>query len=253
MHDTPLGIATLLFVVAQHASLAVLIGATLCAIWLRTADAPGTALVRGELAKVSMVGAVVLLVVSALRFAIDAAPSDAAESMESMGDAESLATVAGWIGVMHRIAVSTWIGTVVIAAFKVMPHLRDTLPSTARTCASFVRALSKSATYVLVFVVGTGIYNATMHIDSLDHVIESAYGQVLMFKVLLVSVAAALGAYNRFIEMPALMPALEDASTREPTPLLRRFARVLVTESIVLMAVLITAAILVSFVHHHMD
>lgn len=67
-----------------------------------------------------------------------------------------------------------------------------------------------------------------------------------MWRLGLVLVAAALDGHNRFFEMPRLLVALQQDSMRATEPALKRFSRVLHVGSIVLVAVRIAAALLVS-------
>ncbi|MBN3817634.1 CopD family protein, partial [Paraburkholderia sp. Se-20369] len=112
--------------------------------------------------------------------------------------------------------------------------------------AAFVQSLSDAATVALVVLVGTGAYNGWRGVNTSAELIGSAYGQVLLVKLALVLLAAALGGHNRFFGMPKLLAALSHASTIPPGGPLRRFNTVLRVESVVLAGVLAAAAVLVS-------
>jgi putative copper resistance protein D len=112
--------------------------------------------------------------------------------------------------------------------------------------ASFVQSLSDAATYALFVLFSTGAYNGWRGVNAPSNLLESTYGQLLLLKLALVLIAAALGGHNRFFEMPKLMSALRSPSATEPTGLLRRFGLVLHVESIVLAGVVLVAAVLVS-------
>jgi putative copper resistance protein D len=151
-----------------------------------------------------------------------------------------------WVDWLHLLAISAWVGLVLITTYVVMPHLLDAPGSEMQNNASFVQSLSDAATYALVVLFSTGAYNGWRGVSAPVNLLESTYGQVLLLKLALVLIAAALGGHNRFFEMPKLMSALRSPSATEPTGLLRRFGLVLHVESIVLAGVLMVAAVLVS-------
>jgi putative copper resistance protein D len=74
--------------------------------------------------------------------------------------------------------------------------------------------------------------------------LNSIYGQVLVLKLALVLIAAALGGHNRCVEMPTLLSTLKNPSKAVPIGPLRRFGMVLHVESLVLVVVMMVAAVL---------
>ncbi|TCW84242.1 copper resistance protein CopD [Burkholderia sp. SRS-46] len=151
-----------------------------------------------------------------------------------------------WIDWLHLLAISTWVGIVLVTAGVAMPRLLDAPRGDAPAGAAFVQSLSDAATVALVVLVGTGAYNGWRGVNTSAELIGSAYGQVLLVKLALVLLAAALGGHNRFFGMPKLLAALSHASTIPPGGPLRRFNTVLRVESVVLAGVLAAAAVLVS-------
>ncbi|HDR9037941.1 TPA: copper resistance D family protein [Burkholderia contaminans] len=151
-----------------------------------------------------------------------------------------------WIDWLHLLAISAWVGLVLVTTYIVMPRLLDAPGSERHTSASFVQSLSDAATYALLVLFSTGAYNGWRGVNTPANVLESTYGQVLLLKLALVLIAAVLGGHNRFFEMPKLLSALKNPTTNAPTGLLRRFGAVLHVESIVLAGVLMVAAVLVS-------
>ncbi|RQS71646.1 copper resistance protein CopD [Burkholderia sp. Bp8963] len=151
-----------------------------------------------------------------------------------------------WVDWLHLLAISAWVGLVLVTTYVVMPHLLDAPGSERRSSASFVQSLSDAATYALVILFSTGAYNGWRGVNTPANLLVSTYGQVLLLKLALVLIAAVLGGHNRFFEMPKLMAALKSPSAAEPDGLLRRFGLVLHIESIVLAGVLMVAAVLVS-------
>ncbi|SMF99593.1 copper resistance D family protein [Burkholderia singularis] len=151
-----------------------------------------------------------------------------------------------WVDWLHLLAISTWVGLVLVTTYVVMPSLLDAPASERQTSASFVQSLSDASTYALMILFSTGAYNGWRWIDTPVNLGGSAYGQILLLKLVLVLVAAALGGHNRFFEMPTLLSTLRIPTKSEFTKPLRRFGAVLHVESLILLGVLTVAAVLVS-------
>lgn len=151
-----------------------------------------------------------------------------------------------WVDWLHLLAISAWVGLVLVTTYVVMPRLLDAPGNERQTSASFVQSLSDTSTYALIVLFGTGAYNGWRGVNTPANLWGSVYGQVLLLKLALVLVAAALGGHNRFFEMPALLSALKDPAKAVPAGPLRRFGAVLHVESLILLGVLMVAAVLVS-------
>jgi putative copper resistance protein D len=151
-----------------------------------------------------------------------------------------------WADWVHLLAISCWVGIVWVAAFMVAPKMAEAPIADHRNGAAFVQSLSDAATYALVALFVTGAYNAWRGVSSPANLVDSWYGQVLVMKLSLVLVAAALGGHNRFFEMPHLIASLRQPSSMSSARPLKRFATVLHVESWVLAGVLLAAAVLAS-------
>lgn len=151
-----------------------------------------------------------------------------------------------WVDWLHLLAISAWVGLVLVTTYVVMPPLIRVPGSERRNGASFVHSLSDASTYALIVLFSTGAYNGWRGVNTPSNLLESTYGQIFLLKLALVLVAAALGGHNRFFEMPKLVSALKSPSAAAPSRPLRRFATVLQLESLVLAGVLMVAAVLVS-------
>lgn len=151
----------------------------------------------------------------------------------------SLALGADWL---HLIAISLWVGEVVVAGLFTM-----TVPllcgADRAALGSYVEKLSSSATAALAGIAITGLYGAWRNVGALEHLTGTAYGIALLFKLSAVLAAALLGGGNRFLVMPGLLRSLRTASPAGDT---RRFTEVLQIEAAVLVGVLILAALLSS-------
>ncbi|CAN7271635.1 CopD family protein [Trinickia sp. LjRoot230] len=151
-----------------------------------------------------------------------------------------------WVDWLHLLAISAWVGLVLVTTYVVMPRLLDAPGSETQTSTSFVQRLSDTSTYALMILFSTGAYNGWRGVNTPVNLLESTYGQILLLKLVLVLIAAALGGHNRFFEMPTLMSTLKNAEQTIPTEPLRRFGTVLHVESLILLGVLMVAAVLVS-------
>ncbi|AZQ54838.1 copper resistance D family protein [Burkholderia cenocepacia] len=151
-----------------------------------------------------------------------------------------------WVDWLHLLAISAWIGLVLVTAFGVMPRLIRMPESERATGASFVQSLSDASTYALVVLFATGAYNGWRGVDTPANLLASTYGQILLLKLALVLIAAMLGGHNRFFGMPTLLAALKNPAAAMPAGSLKRFGTVLRIEAVVLGGVLMAAAVLVS-------
>jgi copper transport protein len=135
--------------------------------------------------------------------------------------------IADWL---HLSAASLWIGalaTMALLLWTGAPELRK---------AAFMR-FSRLATVLIAVVLGAGVYLAIVRLPNLSDLWTTGYGRVLLVKIGLVSFALLWGAFHHFVVAPAL--------ERADTGFLGRIGRSLAGESMVGMAVLLLAAILV--------
>jgi copper transport protein len=135
--------------------------------------------------------------------------------------------IADWL---HLSAASLWIGalaTMALLLWTGAPELRK---------AAFMR-FSRLATVLIAVVLGAGVYLAIVRLPNLSDLWTTGYGRVLLVKIGLVSFALLWGAFHHFVVAPAL--------ERADTGFLGRIGRSLAGESMVGMAVLLHAAILV--------
>ena len=135
--------------------------------------------------------------------------------------------IADWL---HLSAASLWIGalaTMALLLWTGAPELRK---------AAFMR-FSRLATVLIAVVLGAGVYLAIVRLPQVSDLWSTGYGRVLLVKIGLVSFALLWGAFHHFIVAPAL--------ERADPGFLGRIGRSLAGESMVGMAVLLLAAILV--------
>jgi copper transport protein len=149
-------------------------------------------------------------------------------SGHSAADAGSswLSQFADWL---HLSAASLWVGGLVQLAFVVWP-LEPELRRRA-----FLR-FSRLATVLIVVLLSAGIYLSVLRLPRLTDLWSEGYGQVLLVKLGLVSLALLWGAAHHFLVRPAL---------ERGAPPFARLPRSLAGESAVGMAILLAAAVLV--------
>ena len=135
--------------------------------------------------------------------------------------------IADWV---HLSGASLWIGglaTMAVLLWFQAPQLRR---------AAFAN-FSQLATVVIALVLAAGTYLGIVRLPHLRDLWMTGYGQVLIVKLSLVSLALLWGAFHKFVVAPALQ--------RGDAGFLSRIGRSLIGESIVGMAVLLVAAVLV--------
>jgi copper transport protein len=138
-----------------------------------------------------------------------------------------LTEVADWV---HITGASLWIGglaTMVALVWHGAPELRRT---------AFFR-FSRLAMVLVAVVLTAGTYLSIVRLPHLRDLWTQGYGQVLLVKIALVGVALAWGGVHHFL----VRPRLEKANER----FAGRVGRSLLGESLVGMAVLLAAAVLV--------
>jgi copper transport protein len=131
--------------------------------------------------------------------------------------------LADWV---HLSAAVLWVGGLVQLAASVWPAA----PELRRE--SFLR-FARLAPVLIAVLVAAGVYLSILRLPSLSDLWTSSYGQVLLVKLGLVSLALAWGGFHHFIVRPRL----------ERT---RWAGRSLVGEGAVAMTILLLAAILVN-------
>jgi copper transport protein len=149
-------------------------------------------------------------------------------SGHSAADAGSswLSELADWA---HLAAASLWVGGLIQLAFVVWPLA----PDLRRT--AFLR-FSKLATLLIFVLLSAGIYLSVLRLPRLSDLWAASYGQILLVKLALVSLALLWGAAHHFLVRPAL---------ERGAPLFAGLPRSLMGESAVGMAILLAAAVLV--------
>jgi copper transport protein len=135
--------------------------------------------------------------------------------------------LADWV---HLSAASLWLGGLLSLAIAVWP----VSPAVRRD--AFLR-FSRFATVLVTLVLVAGTYLALVRVPHLRDLWAQSYGIVLLVKISLVAAAVGWGAVHHFYVRPRLATAGEGT--------LARIGRSLVGESLIGVAVLLAAAVLV--------
>ncbi len=144
----------------------------------------------------------------------------------SHGAGHGLLSVGTMVEWLHLLLVGLWVGVVAVAGWIVVPR------ADGGGLKAYLGAVSGAATLALAGIVGSGVFNAWQRMESVAQLGTHAYGNALAVKLVLVGIAACLGAYNRFVGFPK--------AGESPG----RAVMVLRIESLVLLAALIAAAVL---------
>jgi putative copper resistance protein D len=116
------------------------------------------------------------------------------------GDA-TLSVGVDWV---HAVAASAWTGGLIALAFVAG---RRAAPWSSESLAAVAPRFSRLAGFCLLAIVVTGGYNAWAQLGGLSRLWNTAYGGVLIVKLLIVAVLVWLGAVNRYAHLPRLAPA----------------------------------------------
>ncbi|MCG2583916.1 CopD family protein [Massilia sp. TS11] len=137
---------------------------------------------------------------------------------------------------VHLLLISVWCGEVLLTGWVV---LRGDTP--APTFASYLAAVSRSATWALAGLVLTGLANGAFVSGFAPFSLSGAYQTLLLAKLALVAAAALLGGANRFLLLPRL----------DTSPRARRLCLLILRgESLLLLATLVMASILAATPPH---
>lgn len=111
-------------------------------------------------------------------------------------------TLLNLVNTVHIIAGCVWGGTVVVYGWSILPHLRRLRASEA--IAETAVRLSTLAGSALAIVLATGLYHAWIQIETIDGLLTTEYGWILLAKLGLVAIMMGIGALNRFFVVPSI-------------------------------------------------
>jgi putative copper resistance protein D len=114
---------------------------------------------------------------------------------------------------LHLIAAAAWIGGLVPLALLLRWALRaERLDPAALT--EVLRRFSNLGMLAVATLLASGAVNTIFSVASLDALVASAYGRLLLLKIALFAGMAALAALNRLTWMPGLAAATSDTAAQ---------------------------------------
>jgi putative copper resistance protein D len=138
---------------------------------------------------------------------------------------------------LHLIAAAAWLGGLVPLALLLRWALRaDRLDPAALT--EVLRRFSNLGMLAVATLLASGAVNTIFSVASLDALVASAYGRLLLLKIALFAGMAALAALNRLTWMPGLAAATSDTLAR---PIMRIHANALCEIALGIVVVLLVA------------
>jgi putative copper export protein len=151
----------------------------------------------------------------------------AVDVLNSHAAAEGPMTINELVQWLHITAVGVWIGGLVA----LLVGLRQQ-PTDSQTY--LTRRLSRLAGFFLVVVVATGVFRAVIEVQTWGNLVSTAFGLLVLLKVVLLLTLAGLGAFNRYGNVPHLPRTLA------------RLRRIVSTEALVALGAVTVAAALVN-------
>jgi copper transport protein len=151
----------------------------------------------------------------------------------------------GLVTIVHVAAAAVWVGGIACLVVALPVALRPLDP--ARRTALMLAALARFSPYAFAAVIAivlSGTVHAATVLPSFADLWESAFGRLVLLKVVLVLALIGLGAINRNHVIPALLG--EGRRPRDPLTVAVLSRRVLAWEAVAMAAVLVASAALVA-------
>jgi copper transport protein len=149
------------------------------------------------------------------------------------------------VGTAHVLCMSIWLGGLAMLLIA-LGLVRRALAAGESTplLASVVGRFSRMATVVVAVLVATGITQAVVLVGSVDALVETGYGRLVVAKVSVLLLLLALGAYNQRRSLPRLRALA--AGGEAPGRAARVLRRAVAAEVAFLLAVLAVTSVLVA-------
>lgn len=144
---------------------------------------------------------------------------------------------------LHLVAGAVWLGGIAVLVLAWAPSLRSGGPELRQAVARHVLPrFGRLAMPAFLLVVSTGILSLVVQLGHIDALWSTAYGQVLLVKVVLVGLIAGVSSWHALRLRPRLLAEAAHSSAVE-----RRHWRLLRAEPIVGLGVAAAVAVLVAF------
>ena len=113
----------------------------------------------------------------------------------------SFAEIADWF---HVLGASVWGGGLFVLAVIVLPELTRS-EETSSLLAYMARRFSTIAGFAVGIIALTALYNAWLYVSSFEALWTTPYGWIVFAKAVLFLLMVALGAFNRYMNIPLLL------------------------------------------------
>ena len=155
-----------------------------------------------------------------------------------------------WLAIVtnlvHLVAAAVWAGGIAQLAWAWLPALRRGGRQLRRAVVKGVLPrFGQVALPAFLLVAATGSVNALLQLGHVSQLWSSAYGRVLALKILLVVAIACISYVHAFRVRPRVLVGESDAGG--PAPAERTHRRLLASEALVTVIVLVASAALVAF------
>jgi putative copper export protein len=114
----------------------------------------------------------------------------------------SLNEIVDWL---HLFAASVWGGGLLVMSTAVLPLLAREEVEGARSIAGVAARFSRIAGVAVGIIVLTAPYNAWAYAGSIDALLRTPYGRILIAKIALLIALLILAAFNRYVRVPRLL------------------------------------------------
>lgn len=163
------------------------------------------------------------------------------------------AVVAGLANAIHMLVAAVWLGGLVGLALVLRWRSSDNSGPVGDTTgpASSARLVVRFSTVAAAAVAGlwvTGVIQAWFTVGSLNGLVDSDYGMILLVKLVVVVATMAMAAWNRWKLLPALADPVDspvDGPVIAPATVVTRVGRTVRLEVVALLVVVLITSVLV--------
>ncbi|MGE5172825.1 MAG: copper resistance D family protein [Betaproteobacteria bacterium] len=113
----------------------------------------------------------------------------------------SITEIMDWL---HLLAALVWGGGLFILSLIILPNTVKAGEHAAPVLAEVSRRFSRIAGTAVLIIALTAVYNARVYVGSVEALLESPYGRIIIAKIVLFLVLLGLAAFNRYVSVPCL-------------------------------------------------
>jgi putative copper resistance protein D len=138
---------------------------------------------------------------------------------------------------LHLIAAAAWTGSLVPFALLLVAVRHYPCEASARLARDATQRFSRLGIAAVATVLGSGIVNAWILVGSIDGLIATQYGRLLILKIALFAVMLAFAAVNRFWLTPRLASPVEKAAQPQALHRLTRNSMIEIALALLIFAI----------------